>query len=295
VKIAVTGGTGFVGRNLVSRLLKDNHEITVLSNRRSAQDFFGDKVRVVSGSVHNLTDILPAFQGSQVVYHLVGIIAETRKNTFEKTVAEGTKNVVAACREAGVTKVIYLSSLGTSAEARSAYHKTKYRAEQSVINNGLEWVILRPSIIYGKSDGFLTIMSKIIRGLPFVPIFGDGKYKLQAIHIDDLTEALAQAALNSKAVGQIIDLGGPEQLEYVQVINYLKKALGKKRLNFHIPFGVIRPVAGLMELFLKPAPLTRDQLTMLKMGNTCDISKMKELFGIEPIRFEDGLRKVYGD
>ena len=141
----------------------------------------------------------------------------------------------------------------------------------------------------------MTIMSKIIRGLPFVPIFGDGKYKLQPIHIDDVAEAMAQAAINTKAVGQIIDLGGPEQLEYVQVISYLKKALGKKRSNFHIPLGVIRPVAGLMELFLKPAPLTRDQLTMLKMGNTGDISKMKSLFGIEPIRFENGLKKVYGD
>ncbi len=295
MKIAVTGGTGFVGRNLVNRLLSDNHEITILANRQSAKELFGKKVRAVSGSVHNFSDLIPAFQESQVVYHLVGIIAETRKNTFEKTVAEGTKNIVAACREAGVKKIIYLSSLGTSANAQSAYHKTKYLAEQSVINSGLEWVIFRSSIIYGKGDGFLTIMSKIIRMLPFVPIFGDGEYKLQPIHINDLTEVMAAAAMDSRAVGQIIDLGGPEQLEYVQVINYLKQALGKKRLNFHIPFGVIKPMAVLMELFLKPAPLTRDQLTMLRMGNTGDISKMKALFGIEPIRFENGLRKVFGD
>ena len=295
MKIAVTGGTGFVGRNLVNRLLLGNHDITVLANRQSANELFSGKVKTVSGSVHNVSDLIPAFQGSQVVYHLVGIIAQTRKSTFEKTVAEGTKNVIVACRQAGVKKIIYLSSLGTSSESLSAYHKTKYVAEQSVINSGLEWVIFRSSIIYGEGDGFLTIMSKVIRMLPFVPIFGDGKYKLQPIHIDDLTEALAQAAVDSRAVGQIIDLGGPEQLEYVQVINYIKKALRKKRLNFHIPFGVIKPVAALMELILKPAPLTRDQLAMLKMGNTGDISKMKSLFGIEPIRFEDGLKKVFGD
>jgi len=295
VKIAVTGATGFVGRNLVNRLLKENHEVTVLTNRKPAQDFFGGKVREISGSVHNPSELLPLFQEIQVVYHLVGIIAENRTNTFQKTVAEGTKNVVTACHRAGVKRIIYLSALGASESAQTAYHKTKYLAEQSVKSSGLEWVIFRASIIYGKGDGFLTIMSKVIRVLPFVPIFGNGKYKLQPIHIDDLTEALAQAAVNPNAIGQIIDLGGPEQLEYLQVMNYIKKAMGKRRLNFHIPFGVIKPVAALMELFLKPAPLTKDQLTMLKMGNTGDISKMKELFGIEPIRFEDGLKEVFGD
>ncbi len=295
MRIAVTGGSGFVGRHLVNRLLKENHEITVLTNRKPAPNFFGKKVRAVSGSVHNLSELLPSFQRNQVVFHLVGIIAETRTNTFEKTVAEGTKNVVEACRETGVKRIIYLSALGTSKNAQTAYHRTKFLAEQSVISSGLEWVIFRASIIYGKDDGFLTIMSKIIRMLPFVPIFGDGKYQLQPIHIDDVTEAMAQAAENPNADEQIIDLGGPEQLEYLQVMNYIKRSMGKKRLNFHIPFGVIKPVATLMELFLKPAPLTKDQLTMLKMGNTGNISKMKALFGIEPIRFEDGLNEVFGD
>ncbi len=294
MKIAVTGGSGFVGRNLVNRLLQDNHEITVLANRRAAKDIFGNKVRSVSGSVHSVPELLPAIQGSQIVFHLVGIIAETRQNTFEKTVSEGTTNVVKACCESGVKKIIYLSALGTSENAQTAYHKSKYQAEQTVINSGLEWVIIRASIIYGKNDGFLTVMSRLTKTLPFIPVFGDGKYKLQPIYIDDLTQVMTQAAVNSNAVRQIIDAGGPEQLEFVQVIDYLKNALGKKRLNFHIPFGVIKPVAALMELIVRPAPLTRDQLTMLKMGNTGDISKMKSLLGINPIKFQDGLRKVYG-
>lgn len=295
MKVAVTGGTGFVGRHLVNRLLKDNHEITVLTHRKSGENIFDNRVRMISGSVNSASEMVPAFQGCQVIFHLVGIIAETRKNTFEKTVVEGTRNVVAACREAKVKKIIYLSAMGTSEFAETTYHRTKYQAEQTVINSGLEWVIFRASVIYGEDDSFLAILSKVIKYFPFIPIFGDGRYKLQPVYIEDLTNAMAKAVVTPSAAGQIIDIGGPEQLDYMTIMNKIKKTLGKKRLNFHIHFRVIKPVAALMELFLKPAPLTVDQLTMLKMGNTGDISKMRALFGIEPVTFEDGLKKVIGD
>jgi NADH dehydrogenase len=295
VKIAVTGGTGFVGRHLVNRLLQDSHSITVLTHRNSGENIFDNRVRIVPGSVDSTSKMATAFQDCQVVFHLVGIIAETKRNTFEKTVDEGTRNVVTACREAQVKKIIYLSSMGTSEKAATAYHKTKYAAERHIKNSGLDSVIFRPSIIYGKGDGFLTLMSKLIKFLPFVPIFGDGQYQLQPVYIDDLTSAMAQAVNNPQASGQIIDIGGPEQLGYVTVINTIKKILAKKRLNLHIPFGVIKPVAAVMEFFLKPAPLTLDQLKMLRMGNTGDITKMRAIFGIEPVRFEDGLKRIIGE
>jgi len=295
VKIAVTGGSGFVGRHLVQRLLKDNHEISILSRHKPKEDCNNSKVRQLFGSVNEITELVPAIQDCEVVFHLVGIIAETRKNTFEKTVAEGTKNVVEACRLAHVKRIIYLSALGTSEKAETAYHRTKYKAEETIKNSGIDWVIFRSSIIYGKDDGFLTLMTKIIKMLPIVPIFGDGKYKMQPIFINDLTQAMAQAAQNQRASKKIIDAGGPEELEYVSVMDHIKRALGKKRLNFHIPFAVIRPVAALMETLLKPAPLTKDQLTMLKMGSVGDISLMKSLFEIEPIKFEDGLIKIFGE
>lgn len=295
MRIAVTGGSGFVGQHLLKRLLKDNHEITVLSHRKNNPGTFEGNVHVVSGSVDSPEEMVPAFQGSTAVYHLVGIIAETKTNDFEKTVAQGTRNVVVACQEAQVEKIIFLSALGTSEQATTAYHRTKFEAEQAVIGSGLEWVILRASIIYGKGDGFLTLMSKIIKWSPLTPIFGDGVYKMQPVYIDDLTEAMTKALDLPQASRQIIDIGGPEQLEYEEIINHIKQALKLRRLNFNIPFAVIRPVATVLESLLTPAPLTRDQLTMLRMGNTGDITKMKELFRIQPVRFEDGLKMVIGD
>ncbi|HEX2897494.1 MAG TPA: hypothetical protein VHP63_05535, partial [candidate division Zixibacteria bacterium] len=155
--------------------------------------------------------------------------------------------------------------------------------------------IFRSSVIYGKNDGFLRTMSNVIRFLPLVPIFGDGKYKLQPVYIKDLTEAMAKSVQAPATNGETINIGGPEELEYKDVLGKIKRAMGKSRLNFHIPFGVIKPIAAVMENILKPSPLTTDMLKMLKMGNTGDITKMRAILGVKPIRFEDGLKKVFGD
>lgn len=295
MKVAVTGGTGFVGRNLVNRLIENNHEVTVLTHRQSGDNLFNGKIHLVAGSIDKTHEIVPAFQGVSVVFHLVGIIAETKTKTFDKTVSQGTKNVIAACREADVKKIIYLSALGTSADAGSNYFRTKYEAEEAIKDSGLNWTMCRSSIIYGIGDGFLTLISKLIKLSPIVPIFGDGQYRMQPVYIDDLTKCLMESAENPEADRQTIDIGGPEQLEYETIINQIKKSLNKKRLNFHIPFSVITPVAAILENIFKPAPLTKDQLTMLKMENIGDISSMRNLFGIDPVRFEDGLKLVFGE
>jgi len=292
VRVAVTGATGFVGRHLVNRLLRESHEITFVANRRSGINLFSDRVKYVRASVHNVHDLQKAFCDCQAVFHLVGIIAETRKNTFKTTVEQGTKNVISASQQNNIETIIYLSALGTSEDAESKYFMTKWAAEQFVKNSGLNWTIFRPSIIYGRGDGFLTMMSKIIKLSPFVPIFGDGKYKLQPVYIGDLVEAMSKSLTSKKCQGETIEIGGAEPLEYVEIINSIKKALNKRRMNLFIPMAVIKPVAVLLEKILKPSPLTTDQLVMLERGSVCDLSKMKRLFDIEPVGFDEGLKKV---
>ena len=292
MRVAVTGATGFVGRHLVNRLLKDSHDVIVVTNQRSGTDLFSDRVKYARGSVHVPNQLIQAFSNCQAVFHLVGIIAETRKNTFKTTVEQGTKNVISACRQNNIETIIYLSALGTSEESGSKYFETKWAAEQFVKNSGLNWTIFRPSIIYGRGDGFLAMMSKIIKLSPFVPIFGDGKYKLQPVYIGDLVKAMAKSLTSKECQGETIEIGGAEPLEYVEIIDSIKKALKKKRMNLFIPMAVIKPVAVLLEKILKPSPLTTDQLIMLEKGSVCDLSKMKRLFDIEPVGFDEGLKKV---
>lgn len=291
VKVAVTGGTGFVGRNLVERLIAEGHDVTVLTHRESPERIFDAQPQSVRGSIGDVASLKAAFEGNQAVYHLVGIIAETKTQTFEKTVVEGTTNVIEACRQAGVNRIIYLSAMGTSKNAPSKYHQSKYLAEQAVIASGIDYVIYRPSVIYGLGDGFVSMLTNMVTSMPFTPVVGKGKYKLQPAYIDDVVYALAQGLTNERALNQIIEIGGPDQLEYVQILSIIKKVLNKSKMNFHIPVWVMKAAASVLEKILKPAPITRDQLIMMEMGNIGDISRMKEIFSLDPIEFEQGLRK----
>ena len=181
--------------------------------------------------------------------------------------------------------------MGTSVDAKSKYHQTKYIAEKAIISSGLDWVIFRPSVVYGPGDGFISMLTKMIKLLPFTPVIGSGRYKLQPFFIDDLTDAMVQGLSVEYAKGKIFDVGGARQLEYLEILTILKRVLGKKRVNFYMPTLVMKKIAALLELFLSPAPLTRDQLIMMEAGNIGDNGQLNRIFGISPIEFERGLLK----
>lgn len=291
MKVAVTGGTGFVGSHLVDRLVAEGHQVTVVVHERPGESYSRDDVTETTGSVDDPASLEKALREADAVYHLVGIIAETRTKTFERTVVGGTLNVVAACQRAGVRRLIYLSAIGADENAATKYHRTKYNAEQLVISSGIDYVILRPSVVYGLGDGFVSLLKRLIDRFYFTPVIGSGRYLLQPVYIDDLVSALVQSLTLAEASGEIIEIGGPEKLQYLEILNIIKRVTGKARVNFHVPMGVMKPVAYLLESSFKPAPITVDQLTMMEMGNTGDISKMKAIFSIHPVKFEDGLRK----
>ncbi|MFQ5499258.1 MAG: complex I NDUFA9 subunit family protein [Candidatus Zixiibacteriota bacterium] len=288
---AVTGSTGFIGSHLIRRLLKDGVAVNALIHSKPPGQDISSQVTPFLGSLKDDQVLAAAFQGCDVVFHLVGLIVETRRQTFDDVVVAGTNRVVDACKQAGVGRLVYLSALGTQSGAESRYHQTKYQAEQTVINSGLEFTIYRPSVIYGPSDGFITMLTKMIRISPVLPIIGDGRYRLQPVHVDDLVGVLVGGIGIAESVGQTIDIGGPEKLEYLELLNILLRVMGKKRMNLHLPTAFMKMIAGLLECLVKPSPLTVDQIRMLGAGNTGDNEKAKRLFGFSPVAFEQGLRR----
>ena len=157
------------------------------------------------------------------------------------------------------------------------------------MTSGMGWVILRPSLIYGPGDGFVSLLVKMIRRTPIVPVIGDGRYKMQPVYIDDLTEVASRSLEIDNARGEPIEIGGPEKLEYLEILDIIKGVLGVRRARVHIPLALVKPVVVVLEKLLKAAPLTGDQLIMMKMGNTGDIARMKKLFGLSPRRLAEGL------
>ena len=290
MNIAITGSTGFVGSH-ITRVLSKKYAVTAIKHISYSPFQKERNIKEVTASINDIDSLITAFKDIDIVIHLVGIIAETKTKTFEGVVTRGTKNVVSACKEAGVKKIIYISAAGTSSDAAISYFKTKYQAEQTVIASGLSYLILRHSVIYGKNDGVVSMVKKLITSMPFTPVIGSGRYILQPIYIDDLSAIVEKSIELPNVWNDTIDLAGPEPMEYVEIIRILKKTLHKKRLNIFIPMVFMKLIALLLEKIFKPSLVTVDQLIMLESGSEVDITKMKEFFSIEPVKFENGLKK----
>ncbi|MBI4008052.1 MAG: complex I NDUFA9 subunit family protein [Planctomycetes bacterium] len=293
--ILVTGGTGFVGRNMVRKLLQENQKVRCLVRKTSNLSIFdGLELEYSEGDITQPQTLPKAMEGIDTVINLVGIIREGKNVTFEKIHAEGTANVVDAAKKGGIKKFVQMSALGTGAQAVSRYHKTKWQGEEAVRASGLEYVIFRPSIICGADDKFVNMFARMIRQTfltRMMPVIGSGKYKMQPIYVGDVAHCFVTAACRGeKQFATTYELGGPEQLTFNEILNTIMRVMGKRRIKVHLPLWVGKILAFFMEKLLSAPPLTREQLTMLQIDNICDITAMKSDFDFEPMRFEDAIR-----
>lgn len=267
MKIAITGGSGFVGSALARLLRERGNEVVALSRR----DADVTKIETLSG----------LFNGCDCVVHLVGIIREAGRS-FDEIVILGTANVVKECEKAGVKKIVYVSALGVSERREEKYYKTKIGAEREVIASGIPYSILRPSFVYGPGGG-LTEKLKGLLSLPIFPVFGDGKYELQPIHVNDAAQCIANAIEKNG----VFEIGGKEKITFEHLLSTLARSMGKRPVFIHIPLWIMRPIVSLMSIF-PFFPITRGQLEMLTAGNVCGKNGAEEL-GVHPRSFGDGI------
>ncbi|MFN3467510.1 MAG: complex I NDUFA9 subunit family protein [Candidatus Brocadiales bacterium] len=293
--ILVTGGTGFVGRNVVRKLVREGQQVRCLvrktSNRRVLDDL---PIEFCEGDIMDPLTLEGALRGIEVVIHLVGIIREIPPAiTFEKVHAEGTFNVAAESAKAGVKKFVHMSAMGTHQDAPSRYHTTKWLGELAVKSSGLPYVIFRPSIICGRDDEFVNMFARLIRQtwpLPFLTVIGSGKTRMQPIYVGDVAHCFVRAALDHNIVDKTYELGGAETLTIDEILDTIMKVMGVWRMKFHMSVATAWPLAYLMEKTSPKPMLTREQLLMLQSDNTGNITPMKKDFGLEPMRFEEAIR-----
>ena len=290
--ILVTGGTGFVGSNLVRRLRNDDVAVrTLVRNPGKGQAFKDIGADIVEGDVSDKASLEKAALGCERVVHLVGIIQETKDATFEAVHVDGTRNVLEAAKKAGVRHIFYQSALGTRPGAKSQYHKTKWEAEELVRASDLPYTILRPSLIYGPGDQFTMRLSEMIKRSPVLPVIGSGQSRVQPLYIDDAVSCIVKAVTSDSFLNEMYEIGGPDQLTYEEVTVAIADALGVYRPTMRMPLFLVRSAARLLERVLPSPPLTTDQLIMLQEDNVCGMRDIRDAFCIEPIKFREGLKK----
>jgi uncharacterized protein YbjT (DUF2867 family) len=293
--ILVTGATGFVGRHLIERLRKDNLPVRALVRTPNKAQSLKDRgVEPAVGDIADAASLEAAMENCEKVIHLVGIIQEAPGVTFKGVHVDGTRNVLEVAKKAGVSRFLYQSALGTRPNAKSRYHRTKWDAEELVRASGIPFTILRPALIYGPGDLFTLRLAETIKISPVLPVIGTGKSKVQPIFIDDVNECIRKISMSDSYLNEMYEIGGPEQLTYEEVTKAIAAALGIRRPTVHMPMFFMRTMARVTETVLSKPPVTTDQLIMLQEDNICSMRDIREVFGIEPVKFREGLAKFLG-
>ncbi|HKV94044.1 MAG TPA: complex I NDUFA9 subunit family protein [Candidatus Angelobacter sp.] len=287
MRVFLTGATGFVGRNMLKRLLSEGHTVRALvRDPQKSGQLAQNGVTLIAGDVVEGTGLEEGLHGCDAVIHLVGIIVEKGKNTFEAVHHIGTRNVVEGAKRAGIKRYIQMSALGVRADGAAAYQTTKWRGEEEVRKSGIPYCILRPSLIFGPGDGFVTQMMETMRSAPlFRPVPGNGSPRFRPIFIDDVTACFAKALTAEAATNQTIELGGADELSLNQILAEIARCASVRKPAVHIPMPLMFTGAFLVQALLKNPPVTVDQLRMLKEGSTCDVKPMQQILDVTPRGF----------
>jgi NADH dehydrogenase len=295
--ILVTGGTGFVGPRVVRALRERDQPVRALvrsPSSRSATTLAAWGAELVQGDMTDGDALRRAVEGAGVVVHLVAI-RQGSQEQFRRVMEEGTRDLVAAAKEAGVRRFVLMSALGTSEETKELvpYYHAKWEQEQTVQGSGLEHVIFRPSFVFAKDGGILPTFRRLARLAPVTPIIGSGKQRLQPIWVDDVAAYFAQSVDKTEAPNAIFELGGPDAVSWNEFWARLKRALGQRRPSVHVPMALMRANALVTERLPGDVPLTRDLLKMLEHGdNVVSNDDAVRTFRLPLVALDEQLRRA---
>ena len=292
--LLVTGASGFLGRRIVQALQQAGHSpVRCLLHRSPSDGALPDGVEHAHGSVQDPASLAAAMDGVDAVVHLVGIIRERPPSTtFAGVNHGGTRNVVEAAKAAGVKHIVYVSALGARDDARFPYARSKWLGEQEVIGSGVAYTILRPSILFGEGDEFFNTLAALVKMLPLVPVAGSGANRFQPIAADDVARCVAASVLQEAHHGRVIEVGGPRQYTYRELLGVVAAVLGVRRLRVHVPIACMRAMATVMERVLPRPPVTREQLRYLDLDSVAEEDSVEREFGFAAQPLEEGLAYI---
>ena len=244
------------------------------------------------GSINDRDALQAAICDVDTVVHLVATIRESRNSTFIATNYRGTENVVEAARETGVKHFIQLSTIGAADAPRYRYLHSKWLGEQAVINSGIPYTIIRPSLQFGEGDEFINSLAALVKAFPIVPVAGSGKNQFQPIAIMDTARCITDTVEREDLIGKTVEIGGPDTLTYNEIIDIVAKTRGLWRIRLPIPVGLMRPIVKLMEITLPRPIVTTEQLRTLPVPNITEPNSVHNTYGFEPRSLRNNIEYI---
>jgi uncharacterized protein YbjT (DUF2867 family) len=269
-RVAVFGGSGFIGRYLIRRLAQAGANVTVAVRDPEAASFLkpmGDvgQVTPIYANVRKPKTVARALEDADAVVNLTGVLHQGDQ-TFAGVHAIGAKNIAAAAAEKGISRFIQMSAIGADPKSGSAYSATKAAGEAAVREAVPGSTILRPSVVFGPEDDFLNRFGAMVRLAPFLPLIGGGHTKFQPVYVADIADAIMAALQQDSAQGATYELGGPRKMTFREVMEFILVAVERRALLVPVPAGVAMPLGLMMQILPNP-PLTMDQVRLLESDN----------------------------
>jgi NADH dehydrogenase len=294
MKVMIAGGTGFLGRHVAEALVATGHTLLFLA-RGTRPTRATEGAELVQADVSSDALPLEAMRGYDVLVNLIGIKREQGTQTFERVHVEATRRLIAAAWELGIRRCVHISVVCSRPDPRSAYHDTKWRAEELIRSSGLDYTILKPGVIYGPGDDMVTHLVKMIRFASVFPVVGRGDSLLQPVHACDVAAAVVGALGNDRSIGKSYDVVGPERLSLRAVVETVARGLGLRLRVVGTPIWFQRAAVGLMNALCRHPLSTPAQLQMLIDGVYGDPAAARAELGVEPRPFTaDEVRRLAG-
>lgn len=291
MRVLVTGGTGVVGNPAIDHLLERGHEVRLLS-RHAEEDvrLWEEGVEAYQASVADADSLRGAADGCDAVLHVAGIVEEDPPEvTFAQVNVQGTRNLLAEAERAHVSRFIYVSSLGAE-RGESDYHRSKRAAEEAVRGYSGNWLIVRPGNVYGPGDEVISLLLKMVRTMPAIPMVGGGDQRFQPIYAEDLGEALALAVERDHPARECLEVAGLEITTTADILDRLERITGKNPPRIPVPELLAQTGTDVAEMLGVEVPVNSDQLVMLSEENVLSQpNALVDVFGVTPTSLDDGL------
>jgi uncharacterized protein YbjT (DUF2867 family) len=258
MRVAITGGTGFVGSHLSARLTSEGHEVVRLGRRADDE--------IVAASLDDVDQLTNAFAGCRAVAHCAGINREIDDQTYQRVHVDGTRNVVEAARNAGVERIVLLSFLRARPDCGSAYHESKWAAEEIVRDSDLDYTVIKAGVVYGRGDHMLDHLSHALHTLPIFALVGLKEQTVRPLAIEDLVHVMRAALIDRRLKRQTLALLGPEEIYLSEAVRRVAEVVGKEPVMFRLPVWCHEIMARVFECTMKVPLVSLAQVKILAEG-----------------------------